>query len=75
MDKIEGALKLGPKKRKRISSMNRELIEINEKIKESEKKLENTTFKLNITEPPPLKRAKRIKKKIAEISKKIRRAK
>ena len=75
MDKIEGALKLGPKRRKRIRRMHRELTKIDEKIKESENKLENATSKLNIMEPAPLKRVKHIKKKIAEINKKIRRAK
>ena len=71
MDKIEGARKLGPKRRKRIRRMNRELTKIDEKIKESENKLENATSKLNIMEPTPLKRVKRMEKKIAEINKKI----
>ena len=55
--------------------MNRELNKINEKIKESEKILENSATKLNIMEPAPLRRSKRIEKKIAEINRKIRRAK
>ena len=54
--------------------MNRELTKIDEKIKESEKVLENATSKLNM-EPAPLKRVKHIEKKIAEINKKFRRAK
>ena len=58
-------------KRKKIRSMKRDFDKINEKLKESEKKLESI-------EPPklhPLNRNKRIEKKIAEINKKIRRAK
>ena len=75
MDKIEGARKFGAQRRKRIRCMNRELNKINEKIKESEKVLENSSTKLNIMEPAPLRRSKRIGKKIAEINRKIRRAK
>ena len=58
-------------KRKKIRSMKRDFDKINENLKESEKKLESA-------EPPklhPLNRNKRIEKKIAEINKKIRRAK
>ena len=47
MDKIEGAHKFGAQRRKRIRYMNRELNKINEKIKESEKVLENSATKLN----------------------------
>ena len=75
MDKIEGARKFGAQRRKRIRYMNRELNKINEKIEESEKVLKNSTAKLNIMEPAPLRRPKRIEKKIAEINRKIRRAK
>ena len=70
MTKIEGAQKFGAQRRKRIRHMNRELNKINEKIEESEKKLENATSKLNIMKPAPLKRAKRMEKKIAEINRK-----
>ena len=58
-------------KRKKIRSMKRDFNKINEKLKESEKKLESI-------EPPkihPPNRNKCIEKKIAEINKKIRRAK
>ena len=58
-------------KRKKIRSMKRDFDKINEKIKESEKKLESV-------EPPklhPLNRNKHTEKKTAEINKKIRRAK
>ena len=58
-------------KRKKIRSMKRDFDKINEKLKESEKKLESI-------EPPklhPPNRNKGIEKKIAEINKKIRRAK
>ena len=65
MDKIEEARKFGAQRRKIIRYMNRELNKINEKIKESE----------NYLEPAPLRRSKRIEKKIAEINRKIRRAK
>ena len=74
MDKIEGARKFGAQRRKRIRYMNGELNKINEKIKESEKVLENSATKLNIMEPAPLRRSKRAEKKIAEINRKIRRA-
>ena len=61
-------------KRKKIRSMKRDFDKINEKLKESEKKLESIGplrgFKLH-----PPNRNKCIEKKIAEISKKIRRAK
>ena len=61
-------------KRKKIRSMKRDFDKINEKLKESEKKLESIGplqgFKLH-----PLNRNKRIEKKIAEINKKIRRVK
>ena len=50
MDRIEGACKFGAQRRKRIGYMNRELNKINEKIKESEKVLENSATKLNIME-------------------------
>ena len=61
--------------RKKIRSMKRDFGKINEKLKESEKKLESTIepprgFKLH-----PPNRNKCIEKKIAEINKKIRRAK
>ena len=75
MEKVEGARRFGAQRRKRIRYMNRELNKINEKIKESEKVLENSATKLNIMEPAPLRRSKRIEKKIAEIIRKIRRAK
>ena len=58
-------------KRKNIRSMKSDLDKINEKLKESEKKLESIG-------PPklhPPNRNKRMEKKIAEINKKIRRAK
>ena len=58
-------------KRKKIRSMKRDFDKINEKLKESEKKLESIG-------PPklhPPNRNKLIEKKISEISKKIRRAK
>ena len=58
-------------KRKKIRSMKRDFDKINEKLKESEKKLESI-------EPPklhPPNRNKHIEKKIAEINKKIRRVK
>ena len=58
-------------KRKKIRSMKRDFDKINEKLKESEKKLESI-------KPPklhPPNRNKRIEKKIAEINKKIRRVK
>ena len=75
MDKIEGARKSVAQRRKRIRYMNRELNKINEAIKESEKVLEDSAFKLNIMEPAPLRRSKRIEKKIDEINRKVRRAK
>ena len=68
-------------KRKKIRSMKRDFDEINEKLKESEKRLESVgpprgfapgsygALKLH-----PPNRNKRIEKKIAEINKKIRRA-
>ena len=72
-------------KRKKIRSMKRDFDKINEKLKESEKKIES----IGPIEPPrgfvqvsygalklhPLNRNKHIEKKIAEINKKIRRAK
>ena len=69
-------------KRKKIRSMKREVDKINEKLRESEKKLElveprvpkdpisRVSLKLH-----PLNRSKLIEAKIAEINKKIRRAK
>ena len=61
-------------KRKKIRSMKRDFDKINEKLKESEKKLESVgpqgSFKLH-----PPNRNKCIEEKIAEINKKIRRAK
>ena len=61
-------------KRKKIRSMERDFDKINEKLKESEKKLESIgplrCFKLH-----PPNRNKHIEKKIAEINKKIRRTK
>ena len=54
-------------KRKKIRSMKRDFDKINEKLKESEKKLESI-------EPPklhPLNRNKRMEKKIAEITRKL----
>ena len=61
-------------KRKKIRSLKRDFDKINEKLKESEKKLESVgprgPLKLH-----PLNRNKRMEKKIAEINKKIRRAK
>ena len=71
MDKIEGARKFGAQRRKRIRHMNRELTKIDEAIKESEKVLKATISKL---EPPPPS-TKRIERKIAELNRKIRRAK
>ena len=61
-------------KRKKIGSIKRDFHKINEKLKESEKKLES----IGPIEPPklhPPNRNIRIEKKIAEINKKIRRAK
>ena len=65
-------------KRKKIRSMKRDFDKINEKLKESEKKLESVgpprgsygALKLH-----PPNRNQRIEKKLAEINKKIRRAK
>ena len=61
-------------KRKKIRSTKRDFDKINEKPKESEKKLESVgpqgPFKLH-----PLNGNKRIEKKISEINKKVRRAK
>ena len=71
MNKIEGARKLRPRNGKRIRCMNRELAKIDEAIKESEKVLETAISKL---EPAPPS-TKRIERKIAELNKKIRRAK
>ena len=70
-------------KRKKIRSMKRDFVKINEKLKESEKKLESVgPFQgprpSRPIEPPklhPPNRNKHIEKKIAEINKKIRRAK
>ena len=69
-------------KRKKIKSMKRDFDKINEKLKESEKKLESVGPRV-LRDPlrgGPLKlhppnRNKRIEKKISEINKKIRRAK
>ena len=69
-------------KRKKIRSMKREANKINEKLKESEAKLESVEPRVKIDpfSRVPLKlhhpiRSKRIEAKIAEINKKIRRAK
>ena len=71
IEKVEGARKLGPRRGKRIRRMNRELAKIDESIKESEKVLENAISKLEPTPSP----TKRIERKIAELNKKVRRAK
>ena len=69
-------------KRKKIRSMKRDFDKINEKLKESEKKLQSVeppkgfapgSYRAPKLHPPN--RNKRIEKKIAEINKKIRRAK
>ena len=69
-------------KRKKIRSMKRETDKINEKLKETEKKLESVEPRVTIDpiHRVPLKlhppnRSKRIEAKIAELNKKIRRAK
>ena len=68
-------------KRKKIRSMKRDFDKINEKLKESEKKLESVAPR--VPRDPlhggplklhPLNRNKHVEKKIAEINKKIRRA-
>ena len=67
MDKIEGAQKFGSQRRKRIRKLNKELVKINESISKFEKVLDSAIDKL---EPAPLRRSKRIEKKIAELNKK-----
>ena len=69
-------------KRKKIRSMKREVDKINERLRESEKKLklvEPRVPKHQISRVPlklhPLNRSKRVEAKIAELNKKIRRAK
>ena len=71
MDKIEGARKFGFQRRKRIRKLNRELVKIDESISKFEKVSDSVIDKL---EPAPLS-TKRIERKIAELNKKIRRAK
>ena len=61
-------------KKKKIRSMKRDFDNINEKLKESEKKLESMGLLQGFKLHPP-NRNKRMEKKIAEINKKIRRAK
>ena len=69
-------------KRKKIRSMKRDFDKINEKLKESEKKLKSVgprgprdpLYRGPLKLHPP-NRDKRIEKKISEINKKIRRAK
>ena len=61
-------------KRKKIRSMKRDFDKINEKLKESEKKLKSMGPLQGFRLHPP-NRNKRTEKKIAEINKKIRRAK
>ena len=69
-------------KRKKIRSMKRDFDKINEKLKESEKKLESVgprvprgPLRRGPLKLHPPNRNKRIEKKIAEINKKIKRAK
>ena len=66
-------------KRKKIRSMNRDFDKINEKLKKSEKKLESVGpprgLNYGALKLHPPSRNKCIQKKIAEINKKIRRAK
>ena len=66
-------------KRKKIRSMKRDFDKINEKLKESEKKLESMGpprgLNYGALKLHPPNRNKHIEKKIAEINKKIRRAK
>ena len=66
-------------KRKKIRSMKRDFDKINEKLKESEKKLESIGLPRGFTPSSvklhPPNRNKRIEKKIAEINKKSRRSK
>ena len=61
-------------KRKKIRSMKRDFDKINEKLKESEKRLGSVGPRRPLKLHPP-NRNKRIEKKISEINKKIRRAK
>ena len=66
-------------RRKKIRSMKRDFDKINEKLKESEKKLESIGpprgLNYGALKLHPPNRNKRTEKKIAEINKKIRRAK
>ena len=58
-------------KRKKVRIMKRDFDKINEKLKQSEKKLES----VELPKLHPPNRNKRIEKKIAEINKKIKRVK
>ena len=61
-------------KRKKIRSMKREATKIAEKLRESESTLESLEAKAQVS-TPTLKPNKRIKNKIADLNRKIRRAK
>ena len=71
MSKIEGAQKFGSQRRKRIRKLNRELGKIDESISKFEKILDSAIDRLE----PALPSTKKIERKIAELNKKIRRAK
>ena len=82
MDALKDKITKAGFKRKKIRSMKREVDKINEKLRESEKKLELVEPRVPkdpIIRAPlklhPLNRPKHIETKIAELSKKIRRAK
>ena len=64
-------------KRKKIRSMKRDVVKITEKLRESEKSLESIESRIpkNSTKQHPTNTNKHIENKIAELNKKIRRAK
>ena len=71
MNKIEEARKFKSQRRKRNKKLNRELVKIDESISKFENVLDSAIDKF---EPAPPS-TKRIERKIAELNKKIRRAK
>ena len=71
INKIEGAQKFKSQRRKRIKKLSKELVKIDESISKFEKVLDSAIDRLEPTHPP----TKRIERKIAELNRKIRRAK
>ena len=62
-------------KRKKIRSMKRDVVKATEKLKESEKSFESIESRIPKNNNPKRSSSKRIENKIAELNKKIRRAK